>query len=270
MTDLQTTGPHHLECDELPTESRRGSYCNYDGTVDESLTADSRTTRAGRILVIENDKALQKILRRTLVSEGYGVEFVANGAIGLESARKQTPAALIIDLRFPASQGCDLCRELMQAAPAIPFVVLSASPSIVDKVLFLEMGADDYIAVPFSPRELVARLRALRRRRLQCTSESFYVFGDVMVDFMKIEVVRRHEQIRLTVKEFRTLEFLIKNACRAISRDELLNKVWGYECYPCTRTVDNHIHRLRQKLENDPANPSHLVTLHGLGYKFMP
>ena len=91
-----------------------------------------------------------------------------------------------------------------------------------------------------------------------------------MVDFMKIEVVRRHEQIQLTVKEFRTLEFLIKNACRAISRDELLNKVWGYECYPCTRTVDNHIHRLRQKLENDPANPSHLVTLHGLGYKFMP
>jgi len=196
MTDLQTTGPDHLEGDEFPTESRRGSYCNYDGTVDESLTADPRTTRAGRILVIENDKALQKILRRTLVSEGYGVEFVANGAIGLESARKQTPAALIIDLRFPASQGCDLCRELMQAAPAIPFLVLSASPSIVDKVLFLEMGADDYIAVPFSPRELVARLRALRRRRLQCTSESFYVFGDVMVDFMKIEVVRRHEQIR--------------------------------------------------------------------------
>ena len=177
-----------------------------------------------------------------------------------------------LDLQFPGSLACDLCRELMQAAPAIPFVVLSRSPSIVDKVLFLEMGADDYIAVPFSPQELAARLHALRRRTFQFTSESLYVFGDVMVDFMRIEVVRGHVEIPLTMKEFRTLEFMIKNARRAISRNELLNEVWGYESYPRTRTVDNHILRLRQKLEHDPANPAHLVTMHGLGlgYKFMP
>ena len=158
----------------------------------------------------------------------------------------------------------------MQAVPAVPFVVLSASPSIADKVLFLEMGADDYIAVPFSPKELVARLHALRRRTFQFTPESFYIFGDVMVDFTKVEVVRGRVQIPLAMKEFRTLEFMIKNARRAIRRDELLNEVWGYENYPCTRTVDNHILKLRKKLENDPANPAHLVTIHGMGYKFMP
>ena len=132
------------------------------------------------------------------------------------------------------------------------------------------MGADDYMAVPFSPKELVARLHALRRRTFQFTPESFYIFGDVMVDFTKVEVVRGHVQIPLAMKEFRTLEFMIKNARRVISRDELLNEVWGYENYPCTRTVDNHILKLRKKLENDPANPAHLVTIHGMGYKFMP
>jgi DNA-binding response OmpR family regulator len=132
------------------------------------------------------------------------------------------------------------------------------------------MGADDYMAVPFSPKELVARLRALRRRKFQSTPESLYVFGDVKVDFMRIEVVRGDVEISLTMKEFRILEFMIKNARRALSRNELLNKVWGYDRYLCTRTVDNHILRLRQKLENDPANPTHLVTTHGLGYKFMP
>ncbi len=146
----------------------------------------------------------------------------------------------------------------MQAVPAVPFLVLSASPSIADKVLSLEMGADDYIAVPFSPKELVARLHALRRRTFPFTPESFYIFGDVMVDFTKVEVVRGHVQIPLAMKAFRTLEFMIKNARRVISRDELLNEVWGYENYPCTRTVDNHILKLRKKLEKDPANPAHL------------
>ena len=270
MTGMQTSGSHYLEADDLLTVSRGGSYCRHDGGAGEPLTADLRPARVGRILVIEKDETLQKIMRQTLASEGYEVELVANGTIGLELVRQRLPSALIVDLQFPGSPGCDLCRELMQAAPAIPFVVLSASPSIADKVLFLEMGADDYMAVPFSPKELVARLHALRRRKFQSTPESLYVFGDVKVDFMRIEVVRGHVEISLTMKEFRILEFMIKNARRAISRNELLNKVWGYDRYPCTRTVDNHIFRLRQKLENDPANPTHLVTTHGLGYKFMP
>ena len=239
------------------------------GAVNPS-TAEFRTSRVDRILVIEPDEALQGIVRRALVSEGYEVEIVTNATIGMALVRQRTHSALIIHLQFPGDRGSDLCRQLMQAAPGIPFVVLSANPSSLDRVLFLEMGADDYMAIPFSPRELVARLNAVQRRTIQFTPGSICFFGDVKVDFVKMEVVRGHVQIPLTAKEFRVLEFMIKNACRPISRDELLNKVWGYERYPCTRTVDNHVLRLRQKLENDPAAPVHLVTIHGLGYKFLP
>jgi CheY-like chemotaxis protein len=168
-----------------PYETRdfhAGFKCySHHGRVGEDLSADLRTASVGRILVIENDKALRKIIWRALVSEGYEVEFVANGAIALELVRQKRLSALIVDLQFPGFPGGDLCKKLMQAAPAIPFVVLSASPSIADKVLFLEMGADDYIAIPFSPEELVARLHALRRRWFRFISESFYAFGDVMV-----------------------------------------------------------------------------------------
>jgi two-component system alkaline phosphatase synthesis response regulator PhoP len=233
-------------------------------------TAELRTSRVDKILVIERDQALQRIIRRALVSEGYEVDFVTNAIIGMALIRQPTHSALIVDFHSCGDQGPELCRQLMEAAPRIPFVVISANPSSVDKVLFLEMGFDDYMAIPFSPRELVARLHAVQRRTLQFIPEEFYIFGTVMVDFVKMEVVRGRVQIPLTAKEFRLLEFMIKNACRPISRDELLNKVWGYECYPSTRTVDNHILRLRQKLEDDPADPAHLVTLHGMGYKFMP
>jgi len=233
-------------------------------------TAELRTSRVDKILVIERDQALQRIIRRALVSEGYEVDFVTNAIIGMALIRQPTHSALIVDFHSCGDQGPELCRQLMEAAPRIPFVVISANPSSVDKVLFLEMGFDDYMAIPFSPRELVARLHAVQRRTLQFIPEEFYIFGTVMVDFVKMEVVRGRVQISLTAKEFRLLEFMIKNACRPISRDELLNKVWGYECYPSTRTVDNHILRLRQKLEDDPADPAHLVTLHGMGYKFMP
>jgi DNA-binding response OmpR family regulator len=137
--------------------------------------AGLRMAGMDRILVIEHDKALQRVIRRALASEGYEVELVSSGTTGLELVREKAPSALIVDLQFPGSSGCDLCRELIQAVPGIPFVVLSASPSIVDKVLFLKMGADDYIAVPFSPKELVARLHALRRRTFQAAPESSYI-----------------------------------------------------------------------------------------------
>ena len=151
-------------------------------------------------------------------------------------------------------------------------MILSASSKVADKVLLLEMGADDYVTIPFSPRELVARLRALLRRASRFGPEDadVYVFADVMVDFSRTEITRAGEKVVVTPKEFKTLEFLTKNAERVISRDELLDKVWGYESYPCTRTVDNHMLRLRQKLEIDPSRPSHLLTVHGVGYKFVP
>ncbi len=179
-------------------------------------------------------KVLQEVIREAFTVEGYEVEVVSNGTAGLEFIRQKTHSGLIVNLQLPGLSTWDLCRQLMQAAPATLFVVLSASPTTVDKVFFLEMGADDYIAVPFSPKELVARLHALRRRMFQFTAEGLCIFGNVMVDLMKMEVIRDHIEIKLTIKEFRTLEFMIKNAGRAISRDELLNEVWGYKDYPCS------------------------------------
>jgi DNA-binding response OmpR family regulator len=152
----------------------------------------------------------------------------------------------------------------------LPLVILSGSSDVTDKVLLLEMGADDYVTVPFNPRELVARLRAQIRRASRIRPEDKYVFEDVIVNFSKAEITRAGEKITVTRKEFKTLEFLTKNDQRVISRDELLDKVWGYENYPCTRTVDNHMLKLRQKLERDPSHPLHLLTVHGLGYKFVP
>ncbi len=223
-----------------------------------------------RILVIEDDIALRKILRRLFSSEGYEVDVIPNGVYGLEMLRQRAPAAVILDLLRPGSSGCDLCKKIATVVPGMPLLILSASNDLADKVLLLEIGADDYVTIPFSPRELLARLRALIRRASRVSQENLYTFEDVMVDFSKMEITRGGEKIAVTAKEFKTLEFLTKNAERTISRDELLDKVWGYQDYPCTRTVDNHMMRLRQKLESDPANPSHFLTVYGRGYKFMP
>jgi DNA-binding response OmpR family regulator len=237
--------------------------------------SELRPAAMERILVIEADGALRKILRRLFSSEGYEVDLVADGVAGLEMLRQRMPAAVILDLPRPGSSGCDLCKEVASLFPDLPLVILSTSSDVADKVLLLEMGADDYVTVPFSPRELIARLRALIRRVSRATLErvtleNVYVFEDVTVDFSKTEITRGGEKVVVTPKEFKTLEFFTKNAQRVISRDELLAKVWGYQNYPCTRTVDNHLLRLRQKLESNPSQPSHLLTVHGMGYKFVP
>jgi len=225
-----------------------------------------------RILVIEHDVALRKILRRLFSSEGYEVDVVPDAVCGLERLRQGVPAAVVLDLPRPGSSGCDLCKRIANLVPGLPLVILSGSADVADKVLHLEMGADDYVTIPFSPRELVARLRASIRRasRFSRQGADVYVFADVMVDFYRTEIIRGGQKISVTRKEFKTLEFFAKNARRVISRDELLDKVWGYENYPCTRTVDNHMLRLRQKLESDPSHPSHFLTVHRVGYKFVP
>jgi len=225
-----------------------------------------------RILVIEHDGALRKILRRLFSSEGYEVDIVSDAVCGLERLRQGSPAAMILDLPRPGSSGCDLCKKIANWMPGLPLVILSGSVDVADKVLLLEMGADDYMTIPFSPRELLARLRALIRRasRLSPENADVYTFADVKVDFFKTEITRGGEKITVTPKEFKTLEFLTKNAQRVISREELLNDVWGYEHYPCTRTVDNHMLKLRQKLESDPSHPLHFLTVHGRGYRFLP
>jgi DNA-binding response OmpR family regulator len=223
-----------------------------------------------RILVIEDGGASRKILRRPLSSEGYEVEVVPDGDGGLEMLRKTPPSAVMVNLRHPRSSGCDHCKKVANLIPGLLLAILSASSDVADKIALPKMGADDYVTIPFSPWELVAHLRALGRRASRVSSENLYVFEDVAVDFAKAEVTRCGERITLTVKEFKTLGFFTKNPERVISRDELLNKVWGYQNYPSTRTVDTHIQRLRLKLESDPSRPSHFLTVHGMGYKFVP
>ena len=229
-----------------------------------------RPATIDRILVIEEDAALRKILQRLFLSEGYEVDVVPDAVCGLEILQQRVPVAVVLDLPSPGSSGRDLCKKIATSIPGLPLLVLSASSGVADKILLLETGADDYVTVPFAPRELLARLRAVVRRASRVSPEYAYVFEDVTVDFIKTEITRGGARIMVTAMEFRIVEFLTKNAERTISRDKLLAKVWGYQNYPRTRTVDNHILRLRQKLESDPWRPSHLLTVHGLGYKFVP
>jgi DNA-binding response OmpR family regulator len=223
-----------------------------------------------RILVVEDDRAVQKALKRLFESEGYAVESAFDGVAGLGAFRSSPPSAVVLDLRLPKMSGQDVCRQIKDRAPSLPIIVLSATSDVVDKVLLLEMGADDYVTKPFSPRELLARVRAAVRRSARQPSDTAQGFGDVSVDFAKMEVIRAGQPVTMTAQEFKVLKFLMENAERVVSREELLNEVWGYQNYPSTRTVDNHILKLRQKLEKDPAQPIHFRTMHGAGYKFVP
>ena len=230
---------------------------------------DSETVPMERILVVEDDRAVQKALKRLFEAEGFAVEISADGKSAVEAFRATTPAAVVLDLRLPAMSGRDVCREIKQQSPALPIIVLSATSDVSDKVLLLELGADDYVTKPFSPRELLARVRAALRRTVRTATGDVVVFDGISVDFAKTEITRDSQAVVLTAQEFKTLKFMVQNADRVISRDELLNEVWGYQNYPSTRTVDNHILKLRQKLEKDPANPVHFRTVHGMGYKFV-
>ena len=223
-----------------------------------------------RILVIESDGTLQKSLRQLFSSEGYEVDVVPDGVGGLEMLRLRAPTAVILHLQDPRSSGYDLCRRIAQLIPGLPLLILSARSDVAEKVFLLEQGADDYQTLPFSPRELVARLHALIRRASRGSGENVYVLEDVTVDFFRAEISRGGEKIAVTTKEFETLKFLAQNSRRVISRDELLREVWGYRNGASTRTVDTHILRLRRKLERDPSHPTHLLTVHRVGYKFVP
>ena len=227
-------------------------------------------TGTERILVIEDDRAVQKALRRLLEGEGFLVDIAGNGATGLEMFRAAPASVVILDLRLPGMPGQDVCREISQTAPSVPIIILSARTEVMDKVLLLELGAHDYVTKPFSPRELLARVRTAMRRSARTPLTETFTCGEINVDFTKMEVRRNGALLQLTAQEFKVLKFMIQNAERVLSRDELLNSVWGYQNYPSTRTVDNHILRLRQKLERDPSNPAHFRTVHSAGYKFVP
>jgi DNA-binding response OmpR family regulator len=187
---------------------------------------------------------------------------------------------VVLDLKLPGLSGKELCRSFKTEMPSVPIVVLSANADVDDKVVLLELGADDYVTKPFSPKELLARVRrAMRRnvRRQQAATgaeavspHDLLLFGDVEIDFTSMEAKRSGRPVSMTAQEFKLLRFLSRSTDRVISREELLNEVWGYQNYPSTRTVDNHVLRLRQKLEPDPAHPRFFVTVHSAGYKFVP
>ncbi len=222
-----------------------------------------------RILVVEDDRAVQKALKRLFEAESLTVEITSDGQSGLDAFRRSTPSAVVLDLRLPVMSGRDVCQEIKRQSPAVPVIMLSAMSDVSDKVLLLELGADDYVTKPFSPRELLARVRAALRRNVRNATPDVAGFDGVSVDFIKMEVLRDGEAVGMTAQEFKTLKFFLQNAERVITRDELLNEVWGYQNYPSTHTVDNHILKLRQKLEKDPANPAYFRTVHGVGYKFV-
>jgi DNA-binding response OmpR family regulator len=178
---------------------------------------------------------------------------------------------VILDLVLPGIFGRDLCKIMKAEQAGVPVIVLSAISEVADKVLLLELGADDYVTKPFSPRELMARVQAaLRRPRVQVAATTTYRFGECELDFAKMSARRGGKPIALTAHEFKLLKYFVENAERVLSREELLNEVWGYNSYPTTRTVDNQILKLRQKLEPDAAEPHHLQTIYGAGYRFVP
>jgi DNA-binding response OmpR family regulator len=224
----------------------------------------------GTILVIEDDPRMQKVLRRSFATEQYAVVVAADGQKGLELFRSERPVAVILDLILPGISGRELCQTFKSLSSETPVIVLSAISEVVDKVLLLELGADDYVTKPYSPRELIARVQAAIRRQRKPAGSTVFRFGDCAIDFKSMTARKDNLPIVLTALEFKLLKFFTDNVDRVLTRELLLNEVWGYNAYPTTRTVDNQILKLRQKLEPDPANPKHLLTIYGAGYKFVP
>jgi len=226
--------------------------------------------RMEKILVIEDDRATRKALQQLFEPEGYMVETAQDGAQGLACFHATKPNFVILDLRMPVIGGQDVCRQIRKASEEVPIIILTGSAEEVDRVLLLELGADDYVVKPFSPKELLARVRAVLRRSRRAPALEQLQFDDVAVDFVKMEATRTGRPVALTPQEFKLLKYFSQNPERVLSRDQLLNDVWGYSSYPSTRTVDSHVLTLRQKLEKNPANPAHFVTVHNAGYKFVP
>ncbi len=228
------------------------------------------TTAMGTVLVIEDDPRIQKALHRQFTAEGYTVHVAGNGTEGLTLCRTVKPVAVLLDLMLPGTSGRDVCKNIKSIFPEMPVLILSAVTEVADKVLLLELGADDYITKPFSPRELLARLQAAVRRTSRGVGTSDTIaFGNVTADFSKMEVCKDGVPVVMTAHELKLLKYFVDHAERVITREKLLTDVWGYHSYPTTRTVDNQVMKLRQKLEPDPARPNYFLTLHGFVYKFV-
>jgi DNA-binding response OmpR family regulator len=236
----------------------------------DTETGESPTTSRGKILIIEDDPRMQNVLRRIFTGELYAAVVAGDGETGLQLFHSERPLAVLLDLILPAISGRELCQRFKSHSSEIPIIVLSAIADVADKVLLLELGADDYVTKPFSPRELTARVQAAIRRRRKPTPPAVYRFAGCEVDFKGMTVRRNGVPIILTACEFKFLKFFIENPECVLTREALLNEVWGLNSHPSTRVVDNLILKLRHKLEQDPARPIHLLTIYGAGYKFVP
>jgi two-component system alkaline phosphatase synthesis response regulator PhoP len=222
-----------------------------------------------RILIIEDEPAMVAGLRDNFEYEGYDVFSALDGESGLARALAESPDLVVLDVMMPRLSGLEVCKRLKASQPSIPVIMLTARGQEIDKVVGLELGADDYVTKPFSIRELIARVKAvLRRSALQRRAPEIYRFSDVEVNLRGNEVRRAGKPVELSAKEFALLAYFIGHPAETLSRDRLLSEVWGYESYPHTRTVDTHIVHLRQKLEPNPEQPRFILTVHGSGYKF--
>ncbi len=232
--------------------------------------AGPNAARKTRILIVEDEPAMVAGLRDNFEYEGYDVISAADGAEGLDRALADNPDLVVLDVMMPRLSGLDVCKQLKARRPALPIIMLTARGQEIDKVVGLELGADDYVTKPFSIRELMARVKAvLRRVSPQAPAVETYRFSDIEVNIRSNEVRRAGQPVELSSKEFALLAYFISNPAETLSRDRLLDAVWGYENYPNTRTVDTHIVHLRQKLEPNPEEPRFILTVHGSGYKFV-
>ena len=221
------------------------------------------------ILVIEDDESLRDTIGLMLENEGFRAVLAGDGKTGYDRALTVKPDLILVDLRLPGMSGMEICKGLRAGNVQIPIIVLSAIGEEIDKVLLLEIGADDYVVKPFGTRELIARIRAVMRR-MSPESRKVIQFGDTAIDLERRIVERQSKDVKMTPAEYNLLTYFVNNPDKALTRDMILNSVWGYESFPNTRTVDAHVVKLRQKLEPDPNAPRHFLTVHGVGYRFLP
>ncbi len=222
-----------------------------------------------KILVVEDEAAIARVLVDNLLFEGHEAAAVADGAEGLARALAWQPDLILLDVVLPTMDGYEVCRRLRVQGATMPIIMLTARGEEVDKVLGLELGADDYVTKPVGVRELMARIKAVLRRGQLDLAGAVLAFGKAQIDFDRYEATVDGQTVHLSPKAFGVLRLLWKNEGRALTRAQILKQVWGYDVYPTTRTVDNHIAELRHRLEADPAQPRHILTVHGVGYRFV-
>ena len=223
------------------------------------------------ILIIEDDISILRGLKDNLTFEGYQVITATDGSEGLNIALEKQLDLLLLDIMLPGMNGHEICRKLKKDKPDLPIIMITARGSEMDTVAGLDIGADDYMSKPFSIPELLARVRAvLRRSSTENTEIETYAFGNVSLDFKKFHTTVDHKAVKLSSREYAIMQYLVEHEHEVVHRDDLLEKVWGFDITPTTRTVDNYILELRKKLEEDPSNPRHILTIRGAGYKFAP